>query len=115
MRRTDPTIQDAWIFEKYKMTGRDYAALLTQQGGVCRLCSQPPGEEPLHVDHDHGCCGPKVKRTCGRCVRGLLCRGCNTMLGWYERRYMDWRDVEGYLRQGPSEYPTEVEAGRSDA
>ena len=112
MRRTDPTVQDAWIFEKYKMTGRDYAALLSQQGGVCRLCQEPPGAEPLHVDHDHSCCA--TKKTCGRCVRGLLCRRCNTLLGWYERQFTDWADVDAYLSQAPSAYPTEVEAGRSE-
>ena len=29
----------------------------------------------IHVDHDHECCRMK-NRSCGKCVRGLLCHGC---------------------------------------
>lgn len=34
----------------------------------------------LVVDHDHNCC-PAGKTSCGRCVRGLICRGCNSAAG----------------------------------
>lgn len=43
------------------------------------------------VDHDHKCC--KGKTSCGKCVRGLLCGNCNTILG----RQRD--DAEVFLRQ----------------
>jgi hypothetical protein len=28
------------------------------------------------VDHDHACC-QKKNRSCGKCIRGLLCHTCN--------------------------------------
>jgi len=38
-------------------------------------------------DHDHVCCSGK--KSCGKCLRGLLCHGCNTKLGALENN--DWR------------------------
>ena len=34
----------------------------------------------LVVDHDHTCC-PAGSHSCGRCIRGLICRGCNSAAG----------------------------------
>ncbi len=58
----------------------DYNALLTAQNGLCAACYSPNNSKrAFHVDHDHNCC--PGKRSCGKCVRGLLCSSCNTTLG----------------------------------
>lgn len=68
-------------FRLYKLTPDDYAVLLAVQGGGCAICgTKPVDADSLHVDHDHACC-PARKRSCGKCVRGLLCGPCNVMLG----------------------------------
>ena len=73
----------------YQMTLNDYEILLEAQGGVCNLCGNPPKQNRLAVDHDHACC--PGEKTCGKCVRGLLCTPCNLALGrvedegWMER------------------------------
>jgi hypothetical protein len=55
----------------------------------------------LSVDHDHKCCdGPT---SCGRCVRGLLCTGCNRhVLAWAARDSVEFfqRGIE-YLTNPP--------------
>ncbi|MFD3325814.1 endonuclease domain-containing protein [Streptomyces sp. NPDC058701] len=62
-------------------------AILRVQNDYCPLCDEGPGdsaaEGPIwwQIDHDHECC-----TGCPTCVRGLLCLGCNTMLGHYEAR-----------------------------
>jgi hypothetical protein len=51
------------------------------------VCSNPGCDATtrLHMDHDHSCCNPKTipgsKVSCGKCLRGLLCRNCNNALG----------------------------------
>ncbi|KPC91091.1 hypothetical protein ADL27_32400 [Streptomyces sp. NRRL F-6602] len=59
-----------------------YKALLEKQGGGCRLCGQSPSGRALAIDHDHSCC--PGKKSCGECVRGLLCVYCNTRLAALE-------------------------------
>ncbi|WP_435613304.1 endonuclease domain-containing protein [Streptomyces sp. bgisy159] len=55
--------------------------MLAEQGGVCAVCGHldPAGRE-LAVDHDHSCC-PDAAKSCGNCVRGLLCWPCNVGIG----------------------------------
>jgi hypothetical protein len=67
----------------YGITVDQYEAMLTAQGGACAICQRPPREASLHIDHDHACC-PERKRSCGRCVRGLLCEDCNRAIGMFD-------------------------------
>lgn len=67
----------------YNLTMEEYRHRLEAQGGVCAVCGEPEtvnaGWDDLAVDHDHACC--RGHKSCGRCVRGLLCRRCNHVLG----------------------------------
>ncbi|NJP24450.1 hypothetical protein FLW53_09560 [Microbispora sp. SCL1-1] len=66
----------------YGLTVEQYERLLTGQGGGCAICgtTRPGGPgNRFQVDHDHTCC-PGVG-SCGRCIRGLLCSNCNTLVG----------------------------------
>lgn len=38
----------------------------------------------LTVDHDHSCCPGQF--SCGRCIRGFLCFGCNVAVGMVKNR-----------------------------
>jgi hypothetical protein len=69
--------------DKYNIEQSDYKALLRAQNGRCGICgTEDPGGRwglSFHVDHDHACC--PGKKSCGECVRGLLCSSCNTGVG----------------------------------
>lgn len=64
----------------YGISLAQYDALLLKQSGGCAICGeQCSSGRRLAVDHDHACC-PGMK-TCGKCVRGLLCGQCNQGIG----------------------------------
>lgn len=67
------------IHKKYGITKVIFEKMLADQNGVCAICKGKPNRNYLSVDHDHACC-PGVK-TCGNCIRGLLCAACNAFLG----------------------------------
>ena len=48
-------------------------------GTACQVCGST---ELLAVDHDHSCC--PGQKTCGDCVRGVLCKTCNVGLGMFQ-------------------------------
>ncbi len=72
----------------YGLTQEQSGRLLAAQQHACGMCHEPFEEGQLiHVDHDHACCRGK-NRSCGKCIRGLLCHTCNIALGYIERRYV---------------------------
>jgi hypothetical protein len=76
---------------RYSLTGEQYEDMLASQNNACGICLVEFKDTP-HIDHDHACC--PGKKSCGACVRGLLCTGCNTRLGWLEKYR---REAEAWL------------------
>jgi len=74
---------DQHRLRRYGLTLERYDEILASQGGGCAICGEQCATgRQLAVDHDHGCCAvPPSDRTCGKCVRGLLCASCNNALG----------------------------------
>lgn len=88
------------LFNKYRITEAQYLALLDQQNGCCAVCGYKPAEdENLHVDHDHECCSDRAT-SCGKCVRGLLCNGCNLGIGHMADDPSRLRAAAQYLERG---------------
>ena len=66
--------------------------MLAEQNGVCWICGGKSGKKRLAVDHDH-----KTGE-----VRGLLCKRCNRMLGYYRDAADTFEKAAVYLRTIPS-------------
>lgn len=61
--------------------------------------------EDLHLDHAHTCCpdgkfGTTHKKSCGKCVRGWLCRDCNWSLGRLQENPRMIQGLLDYLERG---------------
>lgn len=62
--------------ERAKRYGLSPIRLRDMARAGCEVCGSV---DRLAVDHDHSCCN--AARSCGECVRGILCGNCNNMLG----------------------------------
>jgi len=61
---------------RYNMTPEQFKVLCDKYQGRCWICLRRP--KLKQVDHDHACCPDR--RSCGKCVRGILCTTCNNKL-----------------------------------
>lgn len=57
----------------------------------------------LHMDHDHACCPAgkfetRHRVSCGKCVRGWLCKGCNNSLGFLQENPRRIQGLLDYLK-----------------
>lgn len=89
-------------FAKYSITEQQYMEMLAAQDYSCAICgTKRPGRNnsitSWAVDHDHSCC--PGDRSCGECIRGLLCGNCNTMLGMAQDKPSRLDAAAAYLRR----------------
>jgi recombination endonuclease VII len=79
--------------KQHRKMGWNYQAyqnMLASQGGVCKICKQPPKDgKRLHTDHCH---------KSGR-IRGLLCETCNWGLGHFKDNPELLRKAAEYLEE----------------
>ena len=90
----------AWkLLTKYNLTVEDYNKLLEKQNRLCAGCdrSQDEFKNLLSVDHDHSCCSGA--KSCGKCIRGLLCQPCNLILGNAQDNIETFKRLIKYLRK----------------
>lgn len=73
-QRHKEAMRSSTLFRKYGIRQEGYEKLLLEQDGKCAICGKTAESclhGVLHVDHCH---------KSGK-IRGLLCRGCNHILG----------------------------------
>lgn len=80
-RRLSETPDDRltrWLWEEYRLTREQHAAMVNAQGNACAICGKSPEVgKRLVVDHCHAT----------GVVRALLCHPCNLAVGVYENRH----------------------------
>jgi len=96
----NPTLRlNVILKHRYGISRDRYLALFESQDGCCVVCGVSPlAGKVLYVDHDHACC--PGEKSCGRCVRGLICQACNSALGQARDDITILKAMETYLKQG---------------
>ena len=74
--RIRQTVRNQNLKRWYGIDESRYNEILDSQDNKCAGCKKDQSEfdYALCVDHDHNCCPEK---SCGNCIRGLLCKPCN--------------------------------------
>lgn len=88
---------------RYSLTSEGVKELFKPENYRCNNggCSETSN---LHLDHSHVCCPDgkfrtSHKKSCGKCVRGWLCRGCNLALGYLQENPQKIRGLILYLER----------------
>ena len=82
----------------YGLTREDYNRMLSEQDHKCAICETTDPGRWWCVDHDHACCGDGT-RTCGDCIRGIICDACNVGIGRFSDSPERLRAAAAYLER----------------
>ena len=82
-------------FRKHSITKEFHDKMLEKYEGKCWICKD---KEAIHIDHDHNCC-PGYLKSCGKCIRGLLCSNYNTAIGLLRDDVLLLKEAVKYLKQ----------------
>lgn len=85
-----------YLWLEHRLTPSDYQKMFEAQLGLCGICFEPL--IVTNIDHDHACC--HGRRSCGKCVRGLLCPTCNRGLGMFKDNVKFLVAAIDYLEKG---------------
>ena len=101
VRQKDPLVKrrvfDVNRFKFYKLTPEAYKEMVRKQDGKCAICGIDFSDlkrKPC-VDHNHYCC--PTERTCGKCIRGIICGNCNHGLGHFKDNKDSLKAAVDYL------------------
>lgn len=74
-------VKNQKLKQTFNITLDSYNKMLKEQKYRCAGCRRHRSEfgKAFAVDHDHACCSGE--KSCGKCIRGLLCYDCNFILG----------------------------------
>lgn len=80
-------------WQRHHLSKEKYEELLSVYNGKCHACKD---RIATNIDHDHNCCNKS--RSCGKCVRGVLCSQCNTALGLLQDSRQKIKNLLEYIK-----------------
>lgn len=88
---------------RYSLTAEDVIHRNLEENYKCSNAECAESRD-LHLDHAHTCCPDGKfetahKKSCGLCVRGWLCRGCNFAIGFMQESPRKLRGLLVFLSQ----------------
>lgn len=97
-------IADAYRLRMFGISPEDMRRMFENQEGLCGICSvlmlyRGRALRSVTVDHDHRCC--PGRGSCGKCIRGLICRSCNVGVGHMRDSVVVLQNAIGYLCAHP--------------
>ncbi len=95
--KEDPKLRRSFKLKQFNLTLQDVDIMIEIQENKCLICKEIFTEKNYPVvDHDHACC-PEAYRSCGKCIRGLLCGLCNMSIGGFRDNPVLCRAAADYL------------------
>lgn len=67
------------LLTRFNISQEQYVKLISKFPTSCQLCSREYSAKGPVFDHDHSCC--PGRKSCGKCIRGVICNRCNLSLG----------------------------------
>ena len=94
--------QNIRLKHRYGISKDTFIRMLGEQNRKCMVCLEEPADgKVLYVDHDHSCC--PGEKSCGKCLRGVICQRCNSTLGQVMDSQVILKSMVAYLTQGGTE------------
>jgi hypothetical protein len=89
-----------YTIRQYGIQPEEFELMIKKQNNRCAICLNEFNldKETPHIDHDHKCCS-SPSSSCGKCVRGILCRGCNHGIGIFKENTASLQNAIIYLKR----------------
>ncbi len=79
-------------WKSHHISEEKYNEMLSLYEGKCYICKN---KNATDIDHNHNCCNGA--KSCGKCIRGILCNNCNTALGVLEKNRQNLNFMLQYI------------------
>jgi hypothetical protein len=91
------SLREKQLYYRYHITPKKHLELLQEQNFLCAICKRKV-DKSSPIDHDHSCC-PEGAKSCGKCIRGILCTQCNRGIGSFMDDSNRLRNAAIYLEK----------------